>query len=108
MTFTVNNQLWKLEFVRPNSKYLMRSDGSITIGMTDNNTKTVYLNNRLNDYMTDKCLAHELCHVYAFEFDYTMPLAVEETVADFFSLFGRSMVYLLDDLVGILKKAYIA
>ena len=104
MKFTVNNQEWNLVFVKPNSRNLMRSDGSITIGMTDNNTKTVYINNKLNDYMTNKVLAHELCHVFAFSFDYSMPIEVEETVADFFSLFGQDMVYLLDDLTMILRR----
>ncbi len=108
MRFTVNNQEWELQFVKPSSKDLMRSDGSITIGMTDNNTRTVYINNRLSDYMTNKVLAHEICHVFAFSFDYSMPIEVEETVADFFSLFGRDMINLLDDLTLILKKAYIA
>lgn len=104
MTFLVNNQEWKLQFVKPNSRNLMRSDGSITIGMTDNNTKTVYINNRLNDYMADKCLAHELCHVYAFSFNYFMDIQTEEIVADFFSLFGRDMVYQLDYFSEILKR----
>ena len=104
MKFTVNNKEWTLVFVKPNSRSLMRSDGSITIGMTDNNTRTVYINNRLSDYLFDKCLAHELCHVYAFSFDYFMDIKTEEIVADFFSLFGRSMVYMLDDLVEILKR----
>ena len=108
MNFTVNNQEWKLIFVKPNSRNLMRSNGSITIGMTDNNTKTVYINNRLNSSMTDKVICHELAHVFAFEFDYFMSLETEEIVADFMSLYGRDIVYLLDDLVGILKKAYIA
>ena len=104
MKFTVNNHEWELVFVKPNNRNLMRSDNSITIGMTDNNTKTVYINNRLNDYMTDKVLCHELAHVFAFEFDYSMPIDVEETVADFLSLFGRDIVYLLDDLVKILRR----
>lgn len=108
MKFTVNNQEWELVLVKPNSKELMRSDGSITIGMTDNNQRKVFINNRLNDYLFDKCLAHELCHVYAFSFDYFMDIETEEIVADFFSLFGRSMVYMLDDLVGILRKSHIA
>lgn len=108
MKFTVNNQEWQLLFVNPSNSNLKRSDGSITIGMTDNNTRTVYINNRLSDYMTNKVLAHEICHVFAFSFDYSMPIEVEETVADFFSLFGRDMINLLDDLTLILKKAYIA
>ena len=108
MTFEVNNNKWKLEFVKPNSRKLMRSDGSITIGMTDNNVKTVYINNRLNQYLTDKVICHELTHVFAFEFDYDIPLDVEEIVADFMSLYGRDIIYLLDDLTEILKKAYIS
>ena len=108
MKFTVNNQEWNLVFVKPNSKNLMRSDGSITIGMTDNNTKSVYINDRLNDYMTDKVICHELTHVFAFEFDYYMDIETEEIVADFMSLYGRKIVYLLDDLIAVLKKAYIA
>ena len=108
MKFTVNNQEWQLLFVNPSNSNLKRSDGSITIGMTDNNTRTVYINNRLSDYMTNKVLAHEICHVFAYSFDYSMPIEVEETVADFFSLFGRDMINLLDDLTLILKKAYIA
>ena len=104
MKFTVNNQEWNLVFVKPNSRNLMRSDGSITIGMTDNNTKTVYINNKLNEYMKDKVICHELTHVFAFEFDYFMPMETEEIVADFMSLYGRDIVYLLDDLVGILRR----
>lgn len=105
MKFTVNNQEWELRFVNPNSKNLMRSDGSITLGMTDNNMKTVFINNRLNNYMTDKVLCHELTHVYAFSFDYFIDIQTEEIVADFLSLFGRDIIYLLDDIIKILKKA---
>lgn len=108
MKFTVNNQEWNLVFVKPNSRNLMRSDGSITIGMTDNNTKSVYINNRLNDYMTDKCVAHELCHVFCFSYDIYMPIEQEEYFADWVSRYGRELVYLLDDLMQTLKKAYIA
>lgn len=104
MTFTVNGNEWQLEFVKPSSKELIRSDGSVTIGMTDNLQKKVFINNRLSDYMTDKCLAHEMCHVYAFSFNYFMDIETEEIVADFFSLFGRSIVYQLDDLIKILKR----
>ena len=104
MRFTVNNQNWDLVFVKPNSKELVRSDGSITIGMTDNVQKKVFINNRLSDYMMDKCIAHEMCHVYAFSFDYYMDIETEEIIADFFSLFGRSIVYQLDDLIRILKR----
>lgn len=104
MEFVVNNHKWNLVFVSPNSKNLKRSNGTITIGMTDNNTKTVYINNRLNDYMTDKVLCHELCHVYAMEFDYRMDIETEEIVADFISLFGRNIIYQLDVIIEIINR----
>ena len=104
MTFTVNNQEWQVVFVNPSNSNLKRSDNSITLGMTDNNTKTIYINNKLNKYMTDKVLCHELCHVFAFEYDYYMPIETEEIVADFMSLYGRDIVYLLDDLVKVLRR----
>lgn len=45
--FTINGITWDLAFVLSNSDYLMRSDGSVTIGMTDWNDRTVYLNKSL-------------------------------------------------------------
>lgn len=104
MTFTVNNQIWKVEFVNPSNSNLKRSDGSITLGMTDNNTKTVYINNRLNDYMTRKVLAHELCHCFCFSYNVYMPIEEEERLADWISLYGTELVYLLDNLLNSIIK----
>lgn len=104
MEFIVNNHIWQLVFVNPSNINLMRSDNTYTLGMTDNNIKTVFINNRLNDYMTDKVLCHELTHVFAFEFDYYMDIDTEEIVADFMSLYGRNVINLLDDLIKVLKK----
>lgn len=104
MEFIVNNHIWQLVFVNPSNINLMRSNNTYTLGMTDNNIKTVFINNRLNDYMTDKVLCHELTHVFAFEFDYYMDIDTEEIVADFMSLYGRNIINLLDDLIKVLKK----
>lgn len=104
MEFIVNNHIWQLVFVNPSNINLMRSNNTYTLGMTDNNIKTVFINNRLNDYMTDKVLCHELTHVFAFEFDYYMDIDTEEIVADFMSLYGRNVINLLDDLIKVLKK----
>lgn len=100
MNFTVNNHKWKLEFVRPSSENLLRSDGSWTFGVTDNSVKTVFILKGMNNYMTDKVICHELTHVHALEYDYYIPIEVEEIVADFMSLYGRSVVYLTDEIIG--------
>lgn len=105
MKFTVNNQQWEIVPCRPFDNNLRRSDGSITLAVCDNNTKCIYINNKLHGYMYDKVLCHELTHLYAFEFDYFMDMETEEIVADFMSLYGRNIVYLLDDIVNVLRKA---
>lgn len=99
MKFTINNNIWHLKFVKPSSQKLLRSDGTWTFGVTDNNVKTVFLLQNMSDYMTDKVLAHELTHVHAIEYDYYMPIEVEEIVCDFLSLYGRSVIYMADDLM---------
>ena len=102
--FTVNGIEWDLSLVEPYSGNLKRSDNTITLGVTDNNTKTIYINNRLSDDMFDKVLCHELVHVYSFENDCDIDIQTEEIIANFMSLFGRDIIYLLDDLVKILKR----
>lgn len=99
MNFIVNNHIWQLQFVKGGSENLRRSDGSYTFGVTDNSVKTVFIMWNMSDYMTDKVLVHELSHVHALEYDYSIPLWVEEIVCDFLSLYGRSVIYLADSLM---------
>lgn len=105
MNFVVNGVEWNLSLVEPYSDNLRRSDNTITLGVTDNNTKTIYVNDRLSDAMFDKVLCHELVHVFSFEYNYNIDIQTEEIIADFMSLFGRDIIYLLDDLINILKKS---
>lgn len=105
MTFTVNGNTWKIQYEKPKSENLLRSDGTLTLAVCDNSCKTIFMNKNLRGYMFDKVLCHELTHVYAFEFEYNVDVETEEIIADFLSLFGRQIVYLLDDLMEILKRA---
>ena len=104
MIFTVNGNNWILQYVRPNSEELCRSDGVYTLGVTDNTTKTVTIADNLSDRMTDKVLCHELTHVYSFENGCHMDMHTEEIVADFLSLYGRDIVYMADDLMKIFPR----
>ncbi len=102
--FEINGIKWNIEFVPVTSPFLTRSDGSQTLGVTDNNAKTIFLSNKLNGYMLDKVLCHELTHVYSFENQCNFDIKTEEIIADFMSLFGRDIIYMLDDLIKILKR----
>lgn len=102
--FKINGVNWNIIFVPPNSSNLQRSDGSITLGVCDNSKKCIFLNNRLNERMTDKVLCHELTHVFSFEYNYSMDIQTEEIVADFMSLFGRDIIYLADSIMNVLAR----
>ena len=104
VVFEINGIEWELIFVNPNNNRLQRSDGSWTIGMCDNSDKSISINNRLNDYMTDKCLAHELCHAFCFSYDIHMSIQEEEFLADWVSRYGRDLITILDDLMYIVLK----
>ena len=105
MRFVINDTPWETRFVDSGSRFLTRSDGSITIGMTDGNTNTVYLDKHLNGRMLDKVLAHELCHCVMFSYNIYMNIEQEEFLADWFSNYGRDTVYLLDNLMRQLKNS---
>jgi len=99
MTFTVEGEVWNLQFVNPRSNHLRRSDGSVTIGVSDDNLKTVFISDSLSDAMTDKVLCHELVHVFSFANNLEIDLETEEIIADFLSLYGRDIIYLADNLL---------
>lgn len=99
MNFTVNNHKWKLEFVRPSSENLLRSDGSWTFGVTDNAVKTVFILKGMSNYMTERVICHELTHCICFEYGITIPIETEEWLCNFMSDHGKEIIYLLDDLL---------
>lgn len=100
MEFVINGSVWRLQFVESSNKHLQRSDKSWTIGVSDNNIKTVFIADNLSEYMTDKVLCHELCHVYSFENNLNIPIETEEVIADFMSLYGRDIIYLADNIMN--------
>lgn len=100
MIFTVHGIDWKLSLEHPNSSMLMRSDNTYTLGVTDNNTKTVYVNELLSNDMFDKVLCHELVHVFSFSNNLIIPIETEEIVADFLSTYGRDVFYVADDIMS--------
>ncbi len=104
MKFIVNDSEWNLVFVPAGSMSLQRSDGTFTIGVSDNNVKTVYMAEGLSDYMTDRVLCHELTHVFSFENDCHIPIETEEVIADFMATYGRSIIYCADQIISRLIR----
>lgn len=103
MTFYVNDNRWEVVYCNPLSDNLMRSDGSLTLGVTDNNTKCVYMNNHLSGAKHEHVLCHELTHVICFEYDVNIPIELEERLCNFMADHAREIVNILDELLYAIK-----
>lgn len=97
--FRVNGINWNLSLVSPTDTILMRSDKVFTLGVTDNNLKTVFINNRLKGRMLDKVICHELVHVFSFSYELDIPIDTEEIIADFLATYGRDVFDVADALI---------
>ena len=106
--FTINGIDWQIVFTNPFSDDLRRSDGTLTVGVTDMPKRSVFLSNRLKGVFLRKVLAHELCHCVCFSYNIHIPIEQEEFLADWVATYGTELIYLLDDLMQTMKKAYIA
>ena len=106
--FVINDIEWNIVWVNAYSSDLMRSDGSYTVGMTDWNTKCVYLAKRLKGGFLRKVMAHELVHCFCFSYSIHIPIAQEEFLADWVSRYGRDLITILDDIMFIVLKNRVA
>lgn len=98
--FVINGIEWEIKFVRGASSKLMRSDGSISLAVTDWNNRAIYVSDKPENGYLRKILAHELCHCFCFSYNIHMPIEQEEYLADWISLYGTDLIYLLDDLMS--------
>lgn len=98
--FTVNGIDWNLRLVPCHSPILMRSDGTYTFGVTDNNTQYVYISDRIRGSFFMRVLCHELCHCFCFSYNLSMDIQTEEIVADFLATYGREVFALADSLIN--------
>lgn len=103
--FTINGITWHIKFVRPYSDNLRRSDGSITVGVTDFPKRTVYLSELLKGAFLRKVVAHELTHCFCFSYDIVLDIDEEERMADFIATYGEELIFLLDDVMRSIKYA---
>lgn len=104
MTFIINNRQWNIKFVNAASKKLHRSDGSLTVGVTDGNDNCVYLSNLLFGLFLRKVVCHELCHCFMMSYNIFIPIEQEEFLADWISIYGEDLIYLLDDLMSEISR----
>ena len=67
--FTINREKWLVKFEQPSAEIFITEDGSRTIGVCDDATKTIHLANSLRGKLLKKVLCHELVHAAMFSYN---------------------------------------
>ena len=100
----INGIYWRIRTAPRSSPLLHRADGSSTIGMTDGRTHCIYIAEGLQGWLLEKVLAHELVHAFMFSHDIKIDIETEEFMADWVSVYGRDLIYKLDEVLQAAKK----
>ena len=102
--FNINGEEWRVLLVSPDHPSLIRSDGSYTIGVCDDNTKTIYINESLNDEYLKKVLCHEITHAAMFSYNVELNIEQEELLADLIVTYGQEIIHMTNLLFRRLKE----
>lgn len=101
--FAINNIEWFIIFVPSGCEELTRSDGSVTLGVTDNTIQIIFIDNALYGKRLKKVLCHELTHAAMFSYNINLTLEQEELVADLIATYGEEIINITNKLFQKLK-----
>ena len=101
--FTINGEEWKVMFVPPIHPALYRSDGSLSIGVCDDSTKTIFINQNLSLPQTKKVLCHEITHAAMFSYNVELSPDQEELLADLIATYGDEIIFITNKIFKKIK-----
>lgn len=90
--FQINGQTWFIKIIDPNNEVFVMDNGMHTIGVCNNNTKTIFLSNQLRGNLLKKVLCHELVHAAMFSYQVELDLEQEELVANLIATYGEEII----------------
>ena len=102
--FIINNVEWNIKFVQPLHSMLYRSDGSVTVGMCDNETRTIYIDSTLNGKFLKKVLCYELTHAAMLSYGIELSIEQEELLADLIATYGEEIILITNKIFKKLKE----
>lgn len=100
LNFELNSIQWQIVWVDNKNSLLSRTDGSMSVGVTDINTHCIYLAKSLHGAFLRKVIIHELCHCVCMSYNIYMPIEQEEMLCDFVATYGDQVFEIVDILTG--------
>ena len=102
--FTINDTAWDVVIVPPYDYRLLRSDGTMSIGVTDSNTHEIYISSLVKGGFFRKVLTHEIYHAICLSYDIYLPLEQEEVLCDFVATYGAEVFEIVDMLLSSMRR----
>lgn len=104
--FIINGEIWKVHFVSPHHYQLLKNDGQYTIGSCNDDTKTIYISDHLNNKLMKKVLCHEITHAAMFSYNVSLNIEQEELLADLIATYGSEIISITNKVFKKIKGRY--
>lgn len=99
----INGLTWRI-YLTTDVERLRRADGTITLGVTDINDKTICIFSKMSPFLINKVLLHELCHAFIFSYGYDLTLEEEELLCSFMDTYAVNIIEEADRLMQIYTR----
>ena len=94
----INGEAWTILLASPNHPALQRPNGSFSIGCCDDITKTIYINENVNEFYLKKVLCHELVHACMYSYNIELNEQQEEVLADLIATYGHEVMNMTNSI----------
>ena len=108
--FYMNGLRWRVRFTYPTDPVLVDRTGTLTIGVTDGSTMTIYLSNELRGSFLTTVVLHELSHAMMISYGYLEQIHryckkrywvdMEELIANLIAQQAKEIFQRAYDIVG--------
>ena len=108
--FYMNGLRWRVRFTYPTDRVLVDRTGTLTIGVTDPDTMTIYLSNELRGRFLTTVVLHELSHAMMISYGYLKQIHryckkrywidMEELIANLIAQQAKEIFERAYDIVG--------
>lgn len=102
--FTINHEIWVVKFMQPYDAIFRMDNGEFTIGVCDDNTKTIYISNLLRGEKLKQVLCHEIVHAAMFSYNVELDYKQEELLANLIAIYGKEIVQITDNIFKRLSR----
>lgn len=90
--------------MQPYDEIFRMDNGDFTIGVCDDNTKTIYISNLLRGEKLKQVLCHEIVHAAMFSYNVELEYEQEELLANLIAIYGKEIVQITDNIFKRLSR----